>query len=305
MPQTAVAIAAQPPFHFAHSAYSHGWVVLAPTAWDAERKAVRRVEHLSTGRVVLLDITGSGRPDAPTLAVQITHDGPLSDAEVHEIVDNVSHMFRIDEDFADFYALCCARGGRWERVTQGLGRLLRSPTLFEDVVKTICTTNIQWGGTKRMINELVATFGAPYPSDGTLRAFPTPEAIAAATREEFTNAVRMGYRGPYVHELAQRTAGGMYDLEALRHANLPTPTLKKELLAIKGVGSYSAATLLMLLGRYDEIGVDTIFREFVARHYFGGERRSDAEALAVYDTWGEWKYLAYWFDIWADEDEAV
>ena len=44
----------------------------------------------------------------------------------------------------------------------GIGRLLRSPTVFEDLVKVICTTNVQWGGTKRMVRELVDAFGLPF-----------------------------------------------------------------------------------------------------------------------------------------------
>ena len=60
----------------------------------------------------------------------------------------------------------------------------------------------------------------------------------------------------------------------------------------------------MLLGRYDELAVDTAFRRFVSRKYFGGQPPpSDAVAQAVYEDWGRWKYLAYWFDIWQGLDE--
>jgi 3-methyladenine DNA glycosylase/8-oxoguanine DNA glycosylase len=100
-------------------------------------------------------------------------------------------------------------------------------------------------------------------------------------------------------------ASGELDVEALPNANLPTPELRKRLLAIKGVGPYAAATLLMLLGRYDELAVDTVFRLFVSKRYFNGQRPSDAEARAVYDDWGRWKYLAYWFDIWEGLDEVL
>ncbi len=40
------------------------------------------------------------------------------------------------------------------------------------------------------------------------------------------------------------------------------------------------------------------FRQFVIQAYFDGRRPSDQEAQAVYEDWGKWKYLAYWFDIW-------
>ena len=294
-----------PPFNFDFTAYSHGWVVLAPNAWDGARHAVQRVERLSTGNIVQLDITGAGNVEQPQIAVQVKHTLPLTHVEQHEITAAIGRMFRVDEDLSEFYVQCRARGGRWEKLTGGLGHLLRSPTVFEDVVKTICTTNIQWGGTKRMVEGLVSTYGDPCPGDSAARAFPTPQAIAATPPETFTETVRMGYRAPYVHALAQRVASGELDLQALLNADLPTPDLRKRLLAIKGVGPYAAATLLMLLGRYDELAVDTVFRLFVSKKHFEGERPSDAEARAVYDDWGKWKYLAYWFDIWEGLDEVL
>jgi 3-methyladenine DNA glycosylase/8-oxoguanine DNA glycosylase len=226
-------------------------------------------------------------------------------ADRTQIIEAVGHMFRVDEDLSEFYALCSQTGGRWKRLTLGLGRLLRSPTVFEDVVKTILTTNIQWGGTRRMVSEVVNNFGDAYPADLMLHAFPLPDAIAAASLEEFSQRVRLGYRAPYIHELAKRVAAGELNLEALKESIMPSMELKKELLAIKGVGNYAASTLLMLLGRYDELPVDTAFRSLVSQKYFAGRKPSDAEAKAVYDAWGKWKYLAYWFDIWEGFEEKL
>ena len=295
--QTHLSITPPSPFDYECTAHSHGWVVLAPNVWDPERGALQRVERLSSGKVVLLDITGAGSVERPRIAIEVSHSGKLSQEEQSEVTASVGRMFRVSEDFSEFYALCRKRGKRWLKLTAGLGRLLRSPTLFEDIVKTICTTNIQWGGTTRMIASLVNALGEPYPGDVASRAFPTPEAVAAAPPEAFTETVRLGYRGPYVHALAKRVASGELDLDALRDQDTPTPQLKKQLLSIKGVGSYAAATILMLLGRYDEVAVDTAFRQLVSKKYFDGERPSDREAQAVYDDWGKWKYLAFWFDI--------
>jgi 3-methyladenine DNA glycosylase/8-oxoguanine DNA glycosylase len=47
----------------------------------------------------------------------------------------VAHMFRLDEDLSGFYALVAAdKELDWSSV--GAGRMLRAPTVFEDVVKT-------------------------------------------------------------------------------------------------------------------------------------------------------------------------
>jgi len=288
------------PFDFAAAAYSHGWARLAPTEWDEERRQLRRVERLASGDVVALTL--DAQPDG-TIAVAVSHVGPLPAAGAAEIERKLGHMLRIDEDFSEFYALCAARGGRWSAIGAGLGRLLRSPTVFEDVVKTIATTNTQWGGTKAMIRGLVDALGAPFPADPSRRAFPTPEAVAAAPRETLA-AARFGYRAPYVQELAQRVVAGELDLEGMLSSSMSTAELRRELLRIKGVGPYAAATLLVLLGRYDALGYDTVLRDFVSGHYFGGERRPERELLAVYDEWGRWRYLAYWFEMWLADPTA-
>ncbi len=300
-----LSIAPPPPFDFQANACSNGWVVLAPNAWDSERSTLQRVERLGTGKIVLLLISGSGTIDRPRIDIQVSADSAdLTQKEQAEITAAVGRMFRLDEDLTEFYALCRQRGGAWTRITNGLGRLLRSPSIFEDVVKTICTTNIQWGGTVRMVQGLVNAHGACHPGDTDKRAFPTPQVIAALAPDTFAGTVRLGYRADYVHTLAARVASGEVDLEAWQDAAIPTPDLKKDLLDIKGVGNYAAATLLMLLGRYDELAVDTAFRRFVSRKYFDGQPPpSDGEAQAVYEDWGRWKYLAYWFDIWQGLDE--
>ena len=301
--RTSIELEPAPPFDFDGTAYSHGWVVLAPNTWDAEEKILRRVEQLASGKVVLVSVRGRGTPREPVIQVEIESPVRLGANDRDVIAAGVSHMFRLHEDLGAFHRICRKRGGPWKAVTKGLGRLLRSPGLFEDIVKVICTTNIQWGGTKSMVAGLVKAHGKSYPGRPELQAFPAPATIAALTPAEFGESVRMGYRAPYVHELAQRITSGQLSLEALLDPEIPTPELKKRLLEIKGAGNYAVATLLMLLGRYDDLGVDTVARDFVARKYFGGRRPSDTQVVGIYADWGEWKYLAYWFDLWAGLNE--
>lgn len=292
-----------PPFDFAAAAFSHGWARLAPTSWDDDARVLGRVERLDSGQVVDLRLSGAGDAHRPTVVIDVAHAAPLSPADRAEIERKAGHMLRVDEEFGDFYAQCLARGGQWAAIGGGRGRLLRSPTVWEDVVKTIATTNTQWSGTKAMTRALVNALGQPFPGDPARRAFPTPEAVAAAPPETLA-AARFGYRAPYVAELARRVVAGELDLEGLTHSELPTPELRRRLLGIKGVGPYAAATLLMLLGRYDALGYDTVLRDFVSARYFGGERRAEHELLAVYDDWGRWRYLAYWFEMWLDDPDA-
>jgi 3-methyladenine DNA glycosylase/8-oxoguanine DNA glycosylase len=286
------------PFNFEFTAYSHGWVLLSPNHWDKESRKLQRVERLSSGEVVLLSITGNNSNKKPSIAIEVSHLESLSKTEYKEITASVSHMFRLDEDLQEFYQLCEQRGDQWIKLTQGLGRLLRSPSLFEDIVKTICTTNIQWGGTKRMIEELVNAYGEKFSDNGKMKAFPTPGTIAKTTLNTFSKKVRMGYRTAYVHLLAKQFVSGEVNPKSFFDADIPTADLKKKLLGIKGIGNYAAATLLMLLGRYNELPTDTVFRDFISKKYFKGKSATKEKAQAIYKSWDKWKYLAYWFELW-------
>jgi len=174
---------------------------------------------------------------------------------------------------------------------------LRSPTVFEDLVKTICTTNIQWGGTKRMIKEIIDAFGHPFAADSRQKSFPSAWDIAQKDFKTFNAKTNLGYRTDYIHLLACRICNGELDVESFLNPAIKTADLKKKLLAIKGIGNYAAATMLMLLGHYDALPVDSVFREFVFKKYFKGKSVPQARAEKIYKGWGKWKYLAYWYDM--------
>jgi 3-methyladenine DNA glycosylase/8-oxoguanine DNA glycosylase len=51
------------------------------------------------------------------------------------LAKTVAHMFRLDEDLSGFYEL--VRDDELSWCALGAGRILRAPTVFEDVVKKI------------------------------------------------------------------------------------------------------------------------------------------------------------------------
>jgi len=306
---TTITSAAPTPFEFAGTVYSHGWAVLHPNRWDGARQALTRTERLGAGRVVHLEVTGTGREDRQRVRIDVRHEGELRAPERKAVRRSIRRMLRLDEDLGPFHAQCRKAGDRWVAASRGLGRLLCSPSVFEDAVKTICTTNVQWGGTKAMVRGLTRELGEAGPLSGDdsgafPNSFPTPEVIAAADGRTLEEA-RLGYRAPYVRELAERVTAGDLDLEELRTRDASTEEIRGELLDIKGVGPYAAATLLMLLGRYDHLAVDSVYRAFVSRRYFEGRLPADGEAKEIYADWGRWKYLGYWFDLWQGLDEEV
>jgi 3-methyladenine DNA glycosylase/8-oxoguanine DNA glycosylase len=245
---------------------SHGWRRLAPFRWSPEERVLRRND------------------------MAITHDGKALHVEGNADRKQLARMFQLDIDITEFIALTRdSQPHAWvER--QGFGRLLCAPTLFEDVVKVILTTNVQWSQTVKMAELLVAVCGR----NG---GFPTPKDIARFTPDELKERCRLGYRATSIHRLAAGILAGSLDLDAISDPGQSTEELFASYLALPGIGPYGAAHLLAMDGRHDFIAVDTEFRRFVRQTYHGGRAVSDKTMLRRYAKWGRWKYLAYWAEL--------
>jgi 3-methyladenine DNA glycosylase/8-oxoguanine DNA glycosylase len=283
---------AHQPFSFHSVVHSHGWVQLAPCRYDEVSQTLAYTARLGSGKVV--DLAISAAPDG----VSVQAGKGFNQVEQAEVRQMVSWMLGLDQDFSSFYALASREPKLAQAAARAQGRILRSPTLFEDVVKTILTTNTLWAATIRMNKNLVEQFGSPLPSDPERKAFPAPEQLAGAEEETLSTQTRLGYRAPYIDELSRRVASGELDLEALKDSRLPTPELRRQLLDLKGVGDYAAANLLMILGRYDAIPVDSWATKMVSNEWYGGAPVGRAQVEAAFEHWGEWKGLAYWLWDW-------
>ena len=251
------------------------------------------IVHLESKKVIEL------RVQSESGGIIVTINDALPAAEVQAVREIISWMLDLDRDFSTFYNLASQEPKLAQAAARAQGRILRSPTLFEDVVKTILTTNTLWAATIRMNNNLVQQFGSPLPADTTRHAFPTPGQLAATNEETLRSQTRLGYRAPYILQLARSISSGELDLESLKNADLPTSELRKKLLAIKGIGDYAAANLLMLLGHYDFIPVDSWALKMVSNEWYTGAPVGRAEVEAAFARWGVWKGLAYWLWDWS------
>jgi N-glycosylase/DNA lyase len=214
-------------------------------------------------------------------------------------VEAVRHMLRLDADLSAFYAVAAADPDL-DWAAAGAGRLLRSPTVFEDVVKTICTTNCAWSATVRMTTALVDHVGLEAP-DGR-RAFPTPAAMAEAGEGFYRDVVRAGYRGTYLRSLAESVAEGRLDLEALDDPELSDDEVAERLLALPGCGPYATAHMMMLLGRYSRLILDSWTRPTYAR--LSGSKAGDRAIERRFRHYRPFAGLAFWLYLtrsWVEE----
>jgi N-glycosylase/DNA lyase len=285
-------------FSFKRTAISHGWYDLPPFSLNVEDWTLTRVIDLDNGP---LEVSISTSRDG----LRIELAGRPGKRGVEKVISDVRHMLRLDEDLTGFYAAVAGEPCFSWIGESGAGRLLRSPTVFEDLVKTICTTNCSWALTAKMVNSLVNHLGNPTRSGR--RSFPSPQALADQPLRFYRDKVSAGYRAPYLKELAKRVASGDLDPEAWLTSNLPTIELKQQIKQVKGAGDYAAENLLKLLGRYDVLALDSWVRAKFARTRNGARKTSDKKIERHYARYGEWRGLALWCDLTGDwmEGESV
>jgi 3-methyladenine DNA glycosylase/8-oxoguanine DNA glycosylase len=288
------------PVDFVRTIVSHGVAELPPNSLDLEARVLETTLPVTGGaRTVRLT---AGRSGLRVELVKGTAGARASTA----LVESVRHMFRLDEDLSAFYD-SVREDQELAWCADGAGRMLRAPTVFEDVVKTICTTNTAWSGTRKMTRALVDNLGIEAPGGG--RTFPTPEAMAEADELFYRDVVRAGYRGPYLRTLATDVAQGAIDLDALNDPELPDDEAAARLLALPGVGPYAAAhVMLTSLGRYGRLVLDSWTRPTYCRLAGARSALKDATIERRFKRYGDWAGLAFWLYLtrsWVEEGLPV
>ena len=265
------------PVDFRRTLASHGVASLPPSYIDEETWT--------------LEVTLSSGRGARTIRVAEGRAGYARvEGATNAALAQLRHMFRLDEDLSPFYTVA-SDDPQLAWAASGAGRMLRSPTVFEDVVKTICTTNCAWGGTVRMVTALVEHLGVASPTGR--RTFPRAAAMAEAGLDFYRDVARAGYRGAYLQTLAEDVASGALDLERLNDPELPVEEVEERLLALPGVGPYAAAhVMLTSLGRYSRLVLDSWTRPTYAK--LAGRKASDKTIARKFRPYGDFAGLAFW-----------
>ena len=285
---TRIELPIQEPFELKLALFGHGWIDLPPHRWDEGASAFHSVIDCGV-RAAEVEVQKNGR------RLRVRLHGASSARDRARVCDALTRMLRLDEDLQAFWKLC-AKDPRFQWVARrGGGRLLRAPTLFEDLAKLLMTTNCSWAATRNMVTRITDALGRATPNGA--RAFPSAEACAERTESFYRDRVRMGYRAGAMKKLAKSFASGALRAEDFENPTLSTDEVRERLLDLPGFGPYAAGQALRLLGRYDDFALDSWCRSVLAERSKSGRAPSDRSIERAYRDFGNYRGLALWMDL--------
>lgn len=275
---------------------SYGYFVLAPNLWVPREATFYRVLTLSgrPTRIAVRQPAAAGRRAGSKAArgtdLEVTPERPLTKGEQRTAAAALTRMLRLDEDEAHVRAFHRV-DPRWKR--SGRGRVFRSPTFFEDVIKTVTSCNVTWPSTVNMNTRLCEVVGGG--------AFPTPEQLSKVRPQTLRVRCGVGYRDARIVELARMFARGEIDAGWFENAANPDEEVRERLLDLPGIGPYAAHNLMQLLGRYGHIPLDTeSVRHGVTVLGMTGKPEAVMKRVhAHFEKFGSQRFRSYWFELWA------
>lgn len=286
-------------YRLARDLCSYGYFLLAPHKWDPRRRAFSYVASLPGGPA-LAELTQPGTKAGSPLRVVTSRT--LAKVDRAELIRQLTRMLRLDESAATLRAFH-ALDPRFK--PSGRGRLFRSASFAEDVIKTVTSCNVTWPNTVNMNRRLCETLGQKVVVDGVARyAFPTARKIARTRPATLRVQCRVGYRDARIVELARLFStppkkGGL-DPAWFENPATPDDDLWAALLDLPGIGPYAAANIMQLLGRYHRLPLDT---ESV-RHaksvlgMKGSPKQIMKQVDAHFAPMGNHRFRSYWFELW-------
>ncbi|NIA30244.1 MAG: hypothetical protein GWP06_10070 [Actinobacteria bacterium] len=280
------------PFNLETTLKTHGWFQLTPFYWDEENKVLNWAVNINDNPkwvTVRQEKTVSN-----SALLQFAVHTESSDPDEKEIIGKFRHIFNLDLDLGEFYKISAKHPLLDQVEKRGMGRLMRAGSVYEDIFKSICGTNVQWKQAVKMINN-IAQLGEPVP--GTeYRIFPKPKAVLNAGEKFLKDVGRVGYRSSYLIELCQRFADGESEALAVENGEKTGIELYKYFLEFKGIGKTTARYLSALYGYFEDMAVDSLVLSYMAKTHFGGEKPTEKQVEEFYAKFGRWRYLAYWME---------
>jgi DNA-3-methyladenine glycosylase II len=244
------------------------------------------------GRAVAFTLRNAGTIEEPRVAYQLASERPLSEQEHAAITDRIRFFLSLDDDLQPFYTI-----GRADPIFAPLIERfygLHQPrflTPFEIACWSILVQRVPMALAHRMKTRLVERWGTSITlPDGTYRAFPEVEQLAAVSSQDLEEVVRNRRKLEYLQAVIQFFQE--VDEQFLRYGNYEEVATR--IRNIRGIGAWSAAFILIRgLGRMERAPVgDKELVKAASQVYNAGKQLSSAEIQRLLDHYGNTQ--GYW-----------
>ncbi|XP_062089773.1 uncharacterized protein LOC133796318 [Humulus lupulus] len=311
-------------FDMEKSVCNHGMFMMPPNVWIPSSKSLQRPLRLADDATSLtLSVSQSNH------YLYVRHFSQHSNFSMNDqrvIQEQIVRMLRITEsdarDVREFHKVC-------PRAKEtGFGRLFRSPSLFEDAVKSILLCNCTWGRTLKMAEALCKlqydisqnnvdgvssrTRGVKrklvYPKENEkvmkIGNFPNAREIVSRGENDFMERMSpvLGYRAKHIFKLAKDVHSGKLSvLRELEEASEKRLCREDMIInKIRGFGPFACANILMCVGHYQKVPVDSeTIRHLQQIH---GRKKCNKKTIQkevkeIYDKYAPFQCLAYWMEL--------
>ena len=258
----------------------HGWKNLAPFSWDEDRRCLAFAVLAEEAAV---EITVKQENDYISL-VAVSH-AALNARQKDSVNTAVIRALDLATETTELYKLSKSIKSEYGvMVKNGAGRMLRSPSLWEDAAKTLFTTNCTWGLTQIMCNSACSSIFSLATPKGVY-PFPDVDKVARTTVNKLKDKMRVGYRADYLKNLALNLK---HDRQSLHIEAYSEDELRSYFGSLKGFGAYATNHMLVLCGFYTQIPVDTVVKAYVKEQHHTDDCADFIEMF--YDKWGEYRW---------------
>ncbi|XWS10573.1 hypothetical protein CRYUN_Cryun38cG0007700 [Craigia yunnanensis] len=318
-------------FNMEKAVCNHGLFMMSPNVWIPSTKSLRRPLRLADSSHSL-SVTISHPPNHPFLVIQVHGVHSLSSADEAAILEQVARMLRIsnkdEKDVREFQTLHSSAKER------GFGRIFRSPSFFEDAVKSILLCNCGWKRTltmaralcalqaemanahlkrKRLKHKKYAKASSNSESsvgkfDQSLGNFPTSKELACLDEKYLNKRCNLGYRARCILQLATKIENGEFELNKLEESSADTTFYEifyQKLMKMKGFGPFICSNIMMCVGFYKRIPSDSeTIRHLKEVHGKGkcSKRTIEKDVEETYGKYTPFQCMAYWLEL-VDEYE--
>ena len=269
------------PAQFKAIILSHGWFSLKPFSVEMEPPRLRVPYALPGGKGVFEVSVKDGRCE-----LKAVH------GKLENCFDAAQNCLSLDVSPEALYK---PAGKKWGWLAaNNMGRFLRSPTLFEDCCKVICSTNTTFDRTETMVERMVDKFGVKV---GMYRAFPGPEALLKAGEAALKAETGCGFRARYILGVAEKAVAEPELFLGRRWRELDNGSFYDTLIANKGIGPASANYLSLVYWKPKGFNIDSYVVRRCAEIWNIGPAEIPPFLARRYRAFGVNAPIAFWFDI--------